>query len=433
MTRASLLLTLALLCGACGGLPQRSDVLNADAGIAANDAELIVVTVINDSPAGAPRAGSSPRSYNGPAQYSASSAAKSLLRDIANEYSMTEVTAWPIAPLGVHCGVFRLAPGTERTALLSRLSQDARVQLAQPMNTFASRSSDARSTDARSSEYNDPYMNLQRGFQSIDAGGAQQWSRGERVRVAIVDTGIDTTHPDLGGRVVVRRNFVDRDAQQFDRDRHGTAIAGVISASPNNRIGIAGIAPSVELLALKACWQINAASDAARCNSLTLAQALVAAMEERAQIVNLSLTGPPDPLLNALVAAGTEKGVLFVGAAPGDADPAGFPGGARTIIAVDAMESGSARTGVLRAPGRDVVTLQPGGRYDFISGSSLATAHVTGAVALLVARARGLDRTRAFDLLQKSESAGRDAADAGAINVCAALASLIGQAKCDRD
>jgi len=243
----------------------------------------------------------------------------------------------------------------------------------------------------------------------------------------VIDTGVDARHPDFGGRVIVQRNFVDRDAARFGLDKHGTAVAGVISASANNKVGIVGVAPGVSIIALKACWQKD--SDAARCNSLTLAQALAAAIAERAQIVNLSLTGPHDPLLNALVAAGNERGVLYVGAAPSDAPADSFPGDAPGVIPVDMAESAAVRSGVLRAPGRDVVTLMPGGNYDFVSGPSLATAHVSGAVALLLARNSRLDRDTVYRLLTQSENRSAEAGSAS-INACAALAGLLQQAPC---
>jgi subtilisin family serine protease len=342
------------------------------------------------------------------------------MRDLARQYSLTEVAAWPIAPLRVHCGVFRIPPDGSREALLAQLAKEPRVRLVQPMNDFAS------STQI----YNDPYLDVQRGFRDIDAAGAQQWSLGEHVRVAVIDTGLDAGHPDFGGRVVVQRNFIDRDASRFGQDRHGTAVAGVISASANNSLGIVGVAPAAEVLAFKACWQLQADGEAARCNSLTLAQALVAVIDEHADVVNLSLTGPHDPLLNALVAAGSARGIIYVGAAPSGADPDGFPGGAPGMIAVDSAETGKQRGGVLRAPGRDVVTLVPGGRYDFLSGSSLAAAHVTGVVALLLARDHTLDSNAVYGLLSRSVSVDAATADHGSINACAAMAELTKSRHC---
>jgi subtilisin family serine protease len=113
-----------------------------------------------------------------------------------------------------------------------------------------------------------------------------------------------------------------------------------------------------------------------------------------------------------------------VGAAPSGADPEGFPAGAPDMIDVDSAENGPAREGVLRAPGRDVVTLVPGGRYDFLSGSSLATAHVTGVVALLLAKSPNLERKAIYGLLSRSASADPGSADRTTINACAAMAEL---------
>src|SRR3984957_13663160 len=192
--------------------------------------------------------------------------------------------------------------------MLTALAHDRRIRLAEPLQSFAT----------RTEGYNDPYVGLQRGFQQMDVAEAHPWSRGEGVKVAIIDTGADTQHPDLRGNIATAANFVDADDQQFQRDRHGTEMAGVIAAVANNREGIVGIAPGARLLLFKACWQARVDADAARCNSFTLARALVAALDAHAQIVNLSLAGPADLLLSDLIREGLRHGVLFVGAAPSD-------------------------------------------------------------------------------------------------------------------
>jgi subtilisin family serine protease len=392
---------------------------SGDVAAVADGPQLVIVTVDNGDNPSMRRPGSTRPAYAG-ARYEASNAAQATMRRLATDYGMTEVTAWPIRALNVHCAVFRIPAQQEREGLLQRLAMDPRVRLAQPMNSFTS----------SSTGYNDPYVAVQSGFRSIDAASAQQWSRGERVRVAVIDTGVDAAHPDFGGRVVVQRNFVDEDARRFGQDRHGTAVAGIISAAANNKLGIVGVAPAVQILALKACWQVSADSEVARCNSLTIAQALAAALDEHAQVVNLSLTGPHDPLLNQLVAAGLARGVLFVGAAPADAARDGFPATAPGMIAVDMTESGRVRAGVLRAPGREVVTLVPGDRYDFLSGASLATAHVTGAVALLLARNQRLGRNAVYALLERSEITNGENGGLASINACLALAGLLRQGTC---
>jgi subtilisin family serine protease len=400
--RTTLTLLLAAILAGCA-TTGRDDVLRAGPVGSDSGRDLVIVAIHDEATGNPPRPASTRPGYLS-ATYAGSAAARSTMRALATDYALSEVAAWPIDVLKMHCAVLRITAGESREQLLQRLAQDRRVQLAQPMNDFT----------PRSTSFNDPYAELQTGFKSIGAASAQQWSRGERIRVAVIDTGLDTRHPDFGGRIIQQRNFVDHDGERFRRDRHGTAVAGVISAAANNHLGIVGVAPQVEVIALKACWEA-ASQDTARCNSLTLAQALSAAIEERARVVNLSLAGPRDPLLSALVAAGSARGILYVGAAPGDAPADGFPGGAPGMIAVDMAETGAARAGVLRAPGREVVTLVPGGSYDFVSGPSVATAHVSGAVALLLAKRPDLDRDAIYGLLERSGTQ---------INACVALAGL---------
>jgi subtilisin family serine protease len=161
----------------------------------------------------------------------------------------------------------------------------------------------------------------------------------------------------------------------------------------------------------------------AECNSFTLAQALSTAIEAHADIINLSLAGPSDPLLTRLIERAAAAGIIVVGAVPPDGLRDSFPTNIATVIAVDALESGRVTPGVLRAPGRDVVSLAPHAHYDFYSGSSLATAEVSGLVALLRAQRPGLTAQDARSLLLKSEPQAADGASPP--NACAALESLV--------
>jgi hypothetical protein len=390
----------------------------------------IIAAVDNDSAAVMPHAGSTPRGYDGITGYAASQNARRAMRALEHEYGLREVSAWPIAPLHMHCAVLEIPDGADRRTLLAAMMRDKRIKLAQPLQSFATR------TDA----YNDPYVELQRGFQQMDVAGAHPWSRGEGVKVAVIDTGADIRHADLHANVAAAMNFVDSDAQQFQRDRHGTEVAGVIAAMANNHEGIVGVAPAARLLLLKACWQVQLGADAARCNSFTLARALVAALDARAQIVNLSLAGPADPLLSGLIREGLRRGVLFVGAAPPAAEQGkeglmDEPG----VIEVAAAESGPAPgavtyapSSVLYAPGREILTLLPGGRYDFASGDSIATAQVSGVLALLLAKKAGLSAADAYRLLRETSArtAGADG-DGALVDACAAVVSLVGRGSCD--
>jgi subtilisin family serine protease len=268
---------------------------------------------------------------------------------------------------------------------------------------------------------------------------AHPWSTGEGVKVAIVDTGVDIGHPDLRGRIAAADNFVDADDGRFRRDRHGTEMAGIIAAVANNHEGIVGVAPGVQLYVFKACWQLRDNADAASCNSFTLARALVAALDAHVQIINLSLTGPDDPLLRDLIREGLRRGVVFVGAVSSVADGRGLlhqPG----VIEVASAENPAPSDTALYAPGRDILTLMPGGHYDFATGDSVATAQVTGVVALLLATHHALTGSAAYKLLQDTSASPRtvsgqtdsgELANApGAVDACAAVTALLGRGTC---
>jgi subtilisin family serine protease len=410
---------LAFLACACSNSPVRIESRALADQISRSPEHFIIAAVDNDPAVFLARAGSTPRGYDGIASYGPSPAARQMMRSLENDYGLREVSAWPIEPLHMHCTVLEVPEGTDRGTLLQALAHDRRVKLAQPLQSFATRSED----------YNDPYVGLQRGFQQMDVAAAQALSRGEGVKVAIIDTGADTQHPDLRANIAIAANFVDADDQQFQRDRHGTEMAGVIGAVANNHEGIVGVAPAARLLLFKACWQMQLGADAARCNSFTLARALVAAFDAHAQIVNLSLAGPTDPLLNDLIREGLRRGVLFVGAAALGAsqDNEGLlhqPG----VIEVASSGSQPAPGGVVYAPGREILTLLPGGHYDFASGDSIATAQVSGVVALLLAKKPALSAADVDRLLRdtSTHSGGGDIR----VDACAAMVSLVHQGSC---
>jgi hypothetical protein len=372
----------------------------------------IVLTVANPHPLLANRAGSTLRGYSAASDYEVGEIAEATIQGLEHDYGLRPLRAWPIAPLKVDCVVFEVPPGPSLPAVLMQLQHDPRVRLVQPLQTFST----------LESSYNDPYYSLQRGFAQIHAAEAQQHSTGEGVRIAVIDTGVDVSHPDLSGRILDRHNFVDNDAGQFLRDRHGTEVTGIIAAVANNHEGIVGVAPGARVLALKACWQPSTSGTQAQCNSFTLAQALDAAIRERAQIINLSLGGPPDPLLAQLLAYGIDHGAIVVGAVPANGQLDGFPLGVPGVLAVDSFGRHAASARVLHAPGSDVLTLTPQGHYDFASGSSLAAAHISGVIALLLGANPHLDPSSIGTLLSRA-SMQEDPTQPAAVMVdaCAAM------------
>lgn len=462
--RAGFLIAALGLLAACRSTAQLPANHGYDDGTLSVTADrLIVVTVNNGNGPLLSEPGSTPHAYSATGTYTVSDQARAVGVALARDYDLRKVREWPIAQLKVQCLVFAVAANADRDALLRRLSEDRRVKLAQRLQLFnalgknapgghdgsndRSKGSDsqgsnpqggiqpvsasnrlvARSVSAAPSPYNDPYYNLQHGFDEVGAGPAQQWSRGEGVSVAIIDTGVATVHPDLDGRFALIRNFVNDDMNTFQTDRHGTEIAGIIGAVANNGLGIVGIAPAARLQIYKACEPATPHSMEAVCNSFTLARALGAAIDAHAQIVNLSLGGPADPLLSQLVDYAEQQGVIFVGAVPENGRLDGFPVGVAGVIAVDEIGRSVSVPKVLHAPGRDILSTAPGGSYDFATGSSFAAAHVTGAIALLRSRVASLNAGALLAILAQSGSAqhGRDA-----INVCAALDAVQPRDRC---
>jgi subtilisin family serine protease len=381
----------------------------------------VVVTLRNPQAPVVPRAGSTVRNYEPVSSYSIAPATRASARAVAATHGLREVAAWPIALLEVHCLVYELPAGVNRDDTLERLRRDRRVESAQPLQAFNTLTDDSA----------EPYRRLQHNLDTMDVEGAHAASRGEGIRIAIVDTGVDETHPDLAGRIYRQENLVDAGTRVSTHDRHGTAVAGIIAADDHNQVGIAGIAPDAKLHALRACWPAPKDGARALCSTLTLAKAIAAAIEERTDIVNLSLTGPADPLLTRLVQTGLRRGIYFVGAVSPGTHADNFPEDVAGVIGVDASGDQGGSGAILYAPGRDILTLVPGGTYDFLSGSSLAAASVSGGLALLLARDRTLRAEQARSILEKSTRwIDTGQGPVASVDLCAALAMVVPDHQC---
>jgi subtilisin family serine protease len=408
---AALSLWVAAVPAALGGAPLSAAALN-------DSSRFIVLAVANEASAGSARAGGTQRGYAGGDDYVVSDGARRALRALAAQFHLQSVAAWPIALLHLQCAVYAIPEGVTRDELLNQLHTDPRVALAEPLNSYS----------VQTSQGADPYADVQAGNARMAIGAAHRLATGRGIRIALVDTGVDASHPDLRGRVETQRNFVDADRSQFQRDRHGTAVAGVMAANSGNGQGIVGVAPDAQLLALKACWQLQPGRDEARCNSFTLAQALASAIELKAHIINLSLSGPPDPLLAALAEQALRRGIVIVG--PGAIGPS-FPGGLAQVLSVARSEDHDVVATTLQAPGHDVLTLAPGGEYGFSSGSSIATAEIAGIAALLLSRDPRLDTASLHRLLQEaSDSRDTESGPNRSVNACRAVARVVAGADC---
>jgi subtilisin family serine protease len=395
---------------------------------------MILVTFSNEPSQVAGRAGSTGRRYTGNG-YTVAQIAHKQAQRVAQAYSLHEVASWPIRALSVHCVVYEVTDNRSLAMLLATLAKDPEVKLAQPLQQFhtltqadtaaptaptaagaAPTSAPAASATAPTaltaappaadptapgpSQYNDPLYDLQTNLAALEIPRAHLRSEGAGVRVGLIDTGVDTSHPDLHNRISGTHSYISNSGGAGSY-RHGTAMAGVIAAAANNRVGIVGIAPLAKVEVFEACWQLEPNADAAACNTFTLAQAISAALDAHLPLINLSIAGPADPLLSALVETGLRRGVVFVGAASESADsfPTGIPG----VISVGASER-NAGTSEVTAPGNHVMTLRPKAQYDFDSGTSIATAEISGVVALLLANSPHLSAASIESLLTQTST-----------------------------
>ncbi len=289
--------------------------------------------------------------------------------------------------------------------------------------------------------------------QSVPLVGAPEaWAlglTGEGVVVAVVDTGIDYTHPDLGGclgpgcRVLGGYDFVNQDADPKDDDGHGTHVAGIVAANGS----LKGMAPDAHLLAFKVLdeWGEGTASDVIAGIERALDPDNDPATPDGADVINLSLggSGDPDDPVSQAVDNAAEAGVVVVVAA-GNSGRLGYstiesPGCARRAITVgatnkaDSLQAFSSKgpaavtDGIkpdIVAPGAFINSTLPGGAYAPFSGTSMAAPHVAGAAALLRQRDPALAPDAVKSLLMTSaRDLGLDpfAQGAGRLDVAAAV------------
>jgi len=345
-------------------------------------------------------------------------ARRRMAAKLADAYGLRLVDGWPMPLVGVDCFIMSVPAGRSPEEVATRLAREPGVQRAQASHMFHTQGV-ARFQPAALRP--DPLFLAQPAARQWRLADLHEIATGKGVRVAVIDSMVDAAHPDLAGQVQVSRNFVA--GVPAVAEDHGTGVAGVIAAREGNGVGIVGVAPRARLLALRACWQLPAEAHAAGgtvCDSLSLAKALHFAIDNRAQVINLSLSGPPDPLLGRLIDVATARGITVVAAYDRKQADGGFPASHPGVVAVADQSLAPPPPGVYSAPGRDVPTTQPGGRWSFVDGSSYAAAHVSGLVAL-VSEQRPLEQ-RALSLVA--------ARSGGEIDACASLVRVSGRDDC---
>jgi subtilisin family serine protease len=244
-------------------------------------------------------------------------------------------------------------------------------------------------------------------------------TRGAGVRVAVIDTGIDESHPDLADAIDDARDFTASRAGPADRNGHGTHVAGIIAARKNNR-GVVGVAPESRLLVAKVLGNDGAGT------STAVARGIDWAADCGARVISMSLGSPrPDPHLLAAIQRAARKGIFIIAAAgnSGRLRAVDYPARWRETIAVAAVDrngrlarfSSHGREVDVAAPGQDILSAFTGSSYAKLSGTSMAAPFVAGIVALLAALDRDTSdpRTPLRNTADLRDHLSRTARDAG--------------------
>ena len=347
-------------------------------------------------------------------QYSIARQVRRDAADLADEYSLQEIDHWPIQSLAVYCFVYRPPEGADRLRVIATLNADARVESAQPLQSFETSSKEVDT-------YDDTYFDLQYGLEILDIGAAHRTTRGEGIRIAMIDSNVDVSHEDLQGQIDRVREFSNKGVPVDET--HGTAVASVIGARSNNAMGIVGIAPEATLEVYVSCWS-GGKKKPAICDTFSLSKALDAILDNPPHVLNLSLVGPHDPLLERLIEKAFDAGVVVVAAgADRKRLNTSFPSNLQHVIGVTAASTEESTSepanDTLFAPGNRILVAVPTDAYDFRSGSSLAAAHVSGVVALLLSIAPDQSPEMIGNILRRSQV--EAAGPVVSINACDAL------------
>jgi len=302
------------------------------------------------------------------------------IADIAHRHGLAPVAGGAFAADGITLQRWRITDNRPLGDVIHALAAETGLQSAQPNFRFKLAQAAGlteQPADGFSAQYAPEKLHLTQ---------AHQLSSGAGVTIAVIDTGIDRTHPELAG--VFAASF-DAIGSKEPPDAHGTAIAGAIAAHGK----LVGVAPGSRLLAIRAFSTVGADAEA---TTLTIVRSIQWAVAHGARVINMSFAGARDPLIGRALAEARRRGIVLIAAAGngGPNSPPLYPAADANVIAVSATDiddhlldvANRGQQIALAAPGVDVLLPAPRARYQLATGTSFAAAHVAGIAALMLAK-----------------------------------------------
>jgi subtilisin family serine protease len=312
--------------------------------------------------------------------------------DLAGQFGLEQVGTQVIPLLGARSALYRIRDRRPEQQVIAAIAADGRVQQVQLNYRYRPESGPA-GAGSRFTQY---------GHLKVELPGAHLLAQGRDVVVAVIDSAVDVSHPDLQGAVV--RSFDAAGGPDKTPDFHGTAVAGIIRA----RGVLEGVAPQSSLLAICA-FQVTRPGEMPETSSWVLLKAIDWAVANDAKVLNLSFTGPRDPAVHRILQAAAQRRVVTVAAAGNGGPKAApaYPAAYPEVIAVTALDERDrlyqhANRGgyiAVAAPGVDILAPVEKGKHSYLSGTSFAAAYVSGIVALLLERDPGLEPGSIADLI----------------------------------
>ncbi|AWM06543.1 S8 family serine peptidase [Bradyrhizobium symbiodeficiens] len=297
---------------------------------------------------------------------------------LARRHGLTRISSESFPLIGATFGLFRITDGRPYETVRREFATDGSVRSVQPNFRYVLQ--DQKSTPPSEG---DP---AQYALTKLRLPQAHTLAHGANVTVAVIDSGIDTRHPELANSIA--DNF-DALGSAEGPHVHGTGIAGAIVAHDR----LMGSAPEARIIAIRAFGGTNGGAES---SSYIILRSLNYAAEHGAQIVNMSFAGPKDAVIERAIAATAARGLVLIAAAgnAGAKSPPLYPAANPNVIAVSATDqqdrlftaSNRGNYIAVAAPGVDIFLPAPDGKYQMTSGTSFSAAYVSGVAALLLER-----------------------------------------------